>query len=139
MLEHHPRRLLDIGVGGGGDRVDRHPLAHARLARVNPRRHRLQQVALGQDPDQVAEVLDDDGADVLGRHPLGNLAERVLGRDLDEVGAHHIGDPGHGAILSQGLRLHPEPPREIRLCNATNNETWYPWADAALGRDSTCS
>ena len=52
VLEHDPRRLLDIGVGRGRDRVGRHPLAHARLARVNPRRHRLEEVALGQDPDQ---------------------------------------------------------------------------------------
>ena len=37
----------------------------------------------------------------LRRHPLGDLAERVLEGDLDEVGAHHISDLGHGAILSQ--------------------------------------
>ena len=93
----------------GGDRVDRHPLAHPRLARVNPRRHRLQQVALGEDPDQVAEVLHHDGADVLGRHPLGDLPERVLGGDLDEVEAHHVGDPGHGTILSQRFARPMEP------------------------------
>ena len=115
MLEHHARGVLDIHVGRRGDRVDRHPLAHARLARVHPGCHRLQQVALGEDPDQLAEVLDDDGADVLRRHPLGHLAERVLGRDLDEVGAHHIGDPGHGAILSQPCAGHRATPENKTL------------------------
>ena len=52
-------------------------------------------------PIRRAEVLDDDGADVLRRHPLGDLAEGVLGGDLDEVGAHDVGDLRHAAILSQ--------------------------------------
>ena len=53
---------------------------------MNPRGHRLEEIALGQDPDQSAAVLHGDGADVHGRHPLGDLAEGVLGSDLDEVG-----------------------------------------------------
>ena len=83
--------------------------ADARLARVHARGHRLQQVALGEDPDQAAEVLDDDGADVLRRHPLGDLAERVLGRDLDEVGAHDVGELRHGgdSIAGGAARCRP--------------------------------
>ena len=39
---------------GGGDRVDRHPLAHrAPRSSGRARRHRLEQVALGEDPDQA--------------------------------------------------------------------------------------
>ena len=74
VLEHDPRRLSDIGVCRSGDRVDRHPLTHPRLARVNPGGHRLQQVALGEDPDQVSKVLHHHCADVLRRHSLRDLA-----------------------------------------------------------------
>ena len=107
LLEHDLRRLLDVGVGRGRDRVGGHPLAHPRLARVHARGHRLEQVALGEDADQPAEVLAPATAPTFdGRHPLGDLAERVLGSDLDEVGAHDIGDLRHARdpIAASGQR-----------------------------------
>ena len=71
-------------VGRRRDRVLGHPLTDARVARVHARGHRAEHVALGEDADQSAEVLDDDRADVLRAHALGDLAERVLGSDGDE-------------------------------------------------------
>ena len=89
-VEHHLGGLLDVGVAGGRDRILGHPLSHARLARVDAGGHRLQQVALGDDADQPTEVLDHGSAHVERRHPLGDLAQRVLGSDLDEVGPHDV-------------------------------------------------
>ena len=63
---------------------------------------RLEEVALRENPDQAAAVLDRNGADVLLGHPLRHFAERVLRSDLDEVGTHDIGDLRHEASLSHG-------------------------------------
>ena len=135
MLEHHARRVLDVRVGRGRDRVRRHPFPDARFARVHAGGHRLEEVALGEDADQPAEVLDDDGADVEGRHPLGHLAEGVLRGDLDEVGAHDVCELRHerNSTVARGRDL------EISLCNVTNKRGVVPCGDAAATPDSTCS
>ena len=41
----------------------------------------MEDVPLGQNPDQAAEVADDGRADAAALHFLRGLAERVLGRD----------------------------------------------------------
>ena len=57
-----------------------------RASLVDASGHRSQHVALGQDPDQPAEVLDDDRARVLARHPLRDLPSVSSGATVMKFG-----------------------------------------------------
>src|SRR5215210_8776671 len=94
VLEHRGLRFLERGVGSRRDRVCGHPLACARVARQDAAGHRLQHVALREDPDQPSVIEDRGGTSPRVDHLLRHLAERVLRGNADEVSAHRI---RHGA------------------------------------------
>src|SRR6185312_2331061 len=58
--EHDVRGLLDRDARLDRDRVRRHPLPDASLRGAGARGDGAHQVALGDDPDDPREVLDDD-------------------------------------------------------------------------------
>ena len=95
-LQHDVRRLRRIRVRGDEHGVGRHPLPDAGLARVRPVRDRLEDVALGQDADDPAEIRHDHGADAPLGHLLGRLADRVRRLDREDVPLHDLRDDGHG-------------------------------------------
>ena len=51
-----------------------------------------QQVARGQDSDKAPVLGDERGAEILLHELLGDLAERVLRRDDEQVGGHDVSD-----------------------------------------------
>ena len=66
------------------------PMVRSRLARLDPARDRRQEIALGQDPDESAEVHDKSGAHASAGHLLCRFAERFLGSDREEIARHYI-------------------------------------------------
>jgi hypothetical protein len=57
---------------------------------VDPARDCRQEIALGQDPDESAEVHDESGAYASAGHLLCRFAKRVLGSDCQEIARHYI-------------------------------------------------
>ena len=101
VLGHQERGRLERRRRRDRDRLGRHPLAHARLARVHAAGERSKHVARGEDPDQAPVVGDEGRADVALAHPLGDLAERVLGRDDERVGGHDVADRRHRRLAER--------------------------------------
>ena len=61
-VEHRLRGLGGRHRGRHGDHFRRHPLADAGFRRARPVRGSTQHVPLGDDPDDVSEVGDDEPA-----------------------------------------------------------------------------
>jgi hypothetical protein len=79
-----------------------------------------QDVALGEDAGQLAAVEHEHGADVLGDHPLGDLRQRQVGLDREQLGRHVVPGHGHG-------------PRSY----ATASAVWAPSGERAPARRDT--
>src|SRR6266542_6517047 len=92
--------LLDVHVPRGRDRIRGHPFPHARVAGVRARGDGTHDVALGQDPDDPAEVAHDDRAHASLDHLRGDLAERVLGRDREHALRHDFPQRRHAASIT---------------------------------------
>jgi hypothetical protein len=75
-----------------------------------------EQVSRGQDPDQAPVVGDERRAEVECAHLLGDLPERVLGRDDERLGRHHLCDGGATVAFLAGHRLQPERGQFAHAC-----------------------
>ena len=68
--------------------IARHDFAHLRFARAFPAQHHFAGViALGDHPDQLAVVNDEERADVLFRHQRDRLVDGGVRRDRENLAA----------------------------------------------------
>src|SRR5207247_1595851 len=106
-----------------GDRLnlDRHDLRDARVSgRASLRDDPPHDVALRDDPDELARVEDDQGADLLGAHPLGDFEDgglRMRGNDArGDLGELHddlyLRAPAFVAGSAQSI---PPPARKLKI------------------------
>src|SRR5215212_10017691 len=99
---HHLGRLDQVPVGPDGDHVGGHELLDADRLGVVGGRDRVEDVALGQDPDQHLGVLDDGRADPVLGHQLGRLPQRLGRAHRHHRAARHVPNLHGGTSIGRG-------------------------------------
>ena len=100
----HELRALAIGrPDGDGRGVRAHRLARAAVqARVGAAHHRGEEVALGDEPDELPAAAHADRADVALGHEARGVGEAGGLLEGDEVANDTVLDAGHGLDSSAG-------------------------------------
>src|SRR6185436_18761479 len=111
-LDQPPQRLAERVVGADHHRHRRHHVLHLDvrpqlIAVVDA----VEQVALGEDPDQRTLLLDQDRAAALGAHLADDLPHRVADVDLGVGPRRQLADGFVGELLHPAA--HEPPPRSI--------------------------
>jgi hypothetical protein len=125
VLAHELGGGVDLLVDLHADHAASRDVAHLRGvggAALGDRAH--DDVAVGQDPERVVAVEDEDGSDVAVAHLLRGLGQRRVRTDGAQIAGHHLSyGAGHGcSSLWLPSRRYPVRPESTGAALGTAKE-----------------
>ena len=109
LLAHQPGRVDDLDVRGQGQHPRRHHVAHLDLSELRALAREAEDVALGEDPDQLVALADGHGAHVFLVHARDRELDGLVRPHRHDPDSHGVGDP-HAPY-----RVKPHAPREATI------------------------